>query len=414
MISPKRRLDDAAYFRPVDGFKSSFANAVTHASLETVTKSPTFNLENVQAISKITCTLDQMDLYFTSEAYSAAAFKTWSQTPDLTFIPGNHCSASLYRFSKIELDGSVVSLRVQDTQFSEIIEEFDLEISTTKSQKDRYLAAASSVISKPLLSIPLNANYNSATKQAVNRSIPILEHEIASLYCQDCYTKGSLDLYFRIKGRPGLISAYEIRLDGQLVADFGLAFSLDTGAVKTQRMNIFRYPITPINLAGLFVFGPEVSLSISSEFTAQARINALTGVVATIPLSAQISKRPNSPVKAQNSISSRLAFKNLTVSAGAKASATANIHPEISLSLRGLSGLVDFGASLDFRQSAIVTADMCTYAQNRTVDRTVGTSLYWEQRRRINVKVGGIEKEVYQSRPLVYNLPCAKCYKCPA
>jgi hypothetical protein len=423
--TPKLGLEHADYYKASKEFTARFQdeNASTKALLNTVTKTPTLNLENFPTVRLVSCpkdlSKDYLNIYFTSRDNAARAFAAWSQTPDMTLVLGQQrkCkkdAIAFFSYYSIKLDATKVVMKVKETEYADVLEEYSLEYSSSPEN-----ALHKREVKKA--AIPLNINFDEKTQSVVRPSIPIFTEGITSLSCENCHTKGQIDIAVKIKGNRVAIWGYNVAIDGNLFGNLGLLFQVKPGTLNTQKQKLFSYPILPISLGGLFTLSPAVSLSVSGSFNVQSRLEVSTGGTIDVPLHVII-ERQNliTPPRASAFIKADVNFKPIKLFADAKGTAAANLHPEVKLGLTGLGGLVNFGVGVDYQQSAIATAQACAHVTVGnvspivpvTISTVFGTSLYWKQQRYIYARAFGKEKELFHTEPTVYDLPCPQCAKC--
>jgi hypothetical protein len=324
---------------------------VFQATMKFQTSRPTLNLINFIHIKDIKCDQNTTELHFDGNENASEAYKKWSKTKDLALIVSQNygCDGPNIAFmgaKQLSLDGSVLRVLSTRLQAMDVIDDFELGISKFSNEKSRMVE---SYKGKEMGIVPLNLNYNPDTGNVTQSETSLIENQFAKFDCVDCYTRGEAKLRVLITGSIRQIRTYRIELDGGVTATMGLRGSIKIpGSQPLFMATLFSLALNPIQVPGIFKFGPEFRIKAGIDYGSSTETSVSTGFEVDYPFSCQISSNDGvftSPNITCNGTPTPKA-RPFTLSKG-NISINAHLIPEIAFDAEIVTAKLNVGISMD-------------------------------------------------------------------
>ncbi|KAL2917024.1 hypothetical protein HK105_203456 [Polyrhizophydium stewartii] len=308
----------------------------TVAGMSIVASVPSVNLDNVPGLSTIRCTNDAVTVNFAS----LDEVQHWKVEKTLLLIAARHnCGAggapefTMRLATNWAINAAAKSLEfaTTDPEAAGVTGTFDL-VAVPVSNATSYNSTASSNSTRPgyksnsldkrfdtTLSVPLNIDKD--INQQV--SFPIANVGTLSAGCAPCGIHGASTAAFNAKGKLFKKPNFTLSWSGSVRAEAKLVLNANVQpGVPPQNAVLFDLPINAINIAGVLVLGPEISLS----GRADAVVLGTTGVTADFTAS-----MPNFSASISNVDGKSVT--GFTPVFGFKTDANANFDAELKLGL---------------------------------------------------------------------------------
>jgi hypothetical protein len=237
------------------------------AEIKIDTKRPTINLDNFVQIKTVDCLNDLLKLRFDNSESAQKAYESWSVTKNLIVMLGHqHRCKDLPLVSTLEVEkimkpeGIVMFIDTVEVDAKDIMTEYELDITEVVTPAFAKRNGLTRNHSKTL-NIPFNINFNRVSQKPVFSRIPLRTRTNTEISCIDCYTDGDISIAFHIKATLLEIREYRVRISGDIKLNMDLEFMIGRFmSFFSPPINLWKIPLTPITVPGVFNFGPELSL----------------------------------------------------------------------------------------------------------------------------------------------------------
>ncbi|KAH7140053.1 hypothetical protein B0J13DRAFT_478497 [Dactylonectria estremocensis] len=243
--------------------------------------------DNIQALD---CTKSgKLTMTFKDEAAKESAKSDWtwvgeqSENTIILVVDGGKCGGpdgrKQYAISSVDYDDSapVATLYGDATTWEDLVEDYTLRVRSNAFADDDDESLSKRIGSSGSVNIANEFNANLFSQDIGGVSL--------SVDCAHCATTGSIDFDFEIGLFSGLTGSIIAR--NGLGASFGLGVTVSgelTQPVDIASIRILNLPLTPIAIAGVATFGPEVNVdAVAGLSSISGEVTADFGVAMVIP-----------------------------------------------------------------------------------------------------------------------------------
>jgi hypothetical protein len=245
-------------------------NKIVTAHMKIDTKRPTLNLDNFLQIKKIDCVQDLVRLTFDTAANAKTAYDAWANTKDLAVMLGyqHKCkdvpeTATLSVEKILSPDGATLVIDTVSLDAKDVITEYELDI-TQNAQSTVSKRNLFSFLDRKwsrTLNYPFSVNFDRQTQTVVRPEIKLLDTKLGVASCNNCFTHGDASIGLHIRATLIVVREYKVHLFGDFKANMDLALQVfESNGFVLPPVTLWSLPLTPIQVPGIFHFGPELLL----------------------------------------------------------------------------------------------------------------------------------------------------------
>ncbi|KAI8907553.1 hypothetical protein DFJ77DRAFT_525107 [Powellomyces hirtus] len=135
-------------------------------------------------------------------------------------------------------------------------------------------------------SLPLNINYDATTGRA-GSVVPLYSVGPVTLDCENCWTRGSVNVSVAIRGAGFTVTELTARVEGGVEANVDVALTAAAAppelGFKTDAVQIALFKLSAFGLDGVLTIGPQLRLSAQAGVAFAKSMTLTTGVALSIP-----------------------------------------------------------------------------------------------------------------------------------
>ncbi|KAL7754392.1 hypothetical protein RI367_000373 [Sorochytrium milnesiophthora] len=355
--------------------REGVASPKVKATVQIEAKRPFVDLTGIAAVQGVSCSKDgsAVSVAFADRGTAKRAFEAWSNVNDDFFLLidgkhdcGNAQEAAMRAVHKVKVSGTRLSLTTKPVALNDGIERLDIDLaqqaSLPKPAPRQPQGASNAAVGKRATDrawdYSFGANYDPSTQTAANSNVTVFNTQDVGFDCIDCYSHGDVALRLKINTRLGVVTNYELSLEGDVGTNIDAALRLHPRAVAhTMDATLFSVGLLPVSIPGVFELGPEFRVLAGVSFFNNAEVVVTTGFDAQIGFDWRMSS---------NGLFSKPTFS----STGGQPSFS--VHPVATKTLGSVSTALRFSPAFVLALKVLTIAD---FSMSLKLDNSMGVEM---------------------------------------